>query len=205
MIRSIPSQLSDGFRNYNNPTDIANGFNDFFLNIGPSLAKDIASTRKYTFNTSDKIYSCLNVLDPPTPNEVLEILHTRDAAPGHDEIRAGLIKKVASFIIEPLTHVLSLSLKTGVVPRDLKLAKVTPLYKSGDSSLFNNYRPISVLPLFSKVLEKLVYKRLSKHLTANCILYNHQYGFRENMSTEMALLQFVDKISKDLDNKKKHY
>lgn len=147
-------------------------------------------------------YSCLTEFDPPTPNEVLQIiLKMREAAPGNDEIRASLIKKVASSIIEPLTYVLSLSLKTGVVPKDLKLAKLTPLFKAGDSSLFNNYQPISVLPMFSKVLEKLVYRRMSKHLSENCILYNHQYGFGKNMSTEMALLQFVNKVSKDLDDK----
>lgn len=68
----------------------------------------------------------------------------KDVAPGHDELRASLIKKLLSSIIEPLTYVLSLSLKTAVVPRDLKVAKITPLFKSGDSRVFHNYPLISV-------------------------------------------------------------
>lgn len=100
---------------------------------------------------------------------------------------------------KPLTHVFAVSLKTGVVPSDLKVAKVLPLFKEGEPSVFNNYRPISILLCFSKVLEKLVYTRVIKHFNDNNILYKHQYGFCKKHSTYMALLQLTDKISTALD------
>ena len=106
-----------------------------------------------------------------------------------------MIKKVAPAIILPLTFIFSLSFESGIIPQDLKLAKVIPLYKADDPSVFSNYRPISILPCFSKILEKLVYARILKHLDANNILYEHQYGFRKSRSTYMALLHLREKIS----------
>jgi len=74
----------------------------------------------------------------------------------------------------------------------MKVAKVIPIYKKGDSSLFSNYRPISVLPALSKILEKLVYNRMMKFLNKNNILNENQFGFREHRSTEMAILKFAN-------------
>lgn len=73
--------------------------------------------------------------------------------------------------MEPYTRIFSRSMETGVVPKDLKNAKIVPLFKTGDPS---NYRPISILPYFSKILEKLIYTRILKHLNVNNILYKHQ-------------------------------
>lgn len=152
----------------------------FFVNIGPSLAKNIESTDESVLVNINEQYPHISMFDPPTSKEVHDIiLDMKNSAAGHDEIRSSLVKKVVVYTVEPLTHVLSLSLKTGVVPSDLKLAKVIPLFKSGDSSMFTNYRPISVLPSFSKVLEKLVFSRIKEHLDESNILYSHQYGFRE--------------------------
>lgn len=87
--------------------------------------------------------------DPLTSKEVHgTILEMRDSSAGHDEMTASLEKKVAFSIVEPLTHVLTLSLKTGVVPRNRKVAKVILLFKSGDSNMLTNYHPTSVLPFF---------------------------------------------------------
>ena len=77
-----------------------------------------------------------------------------------------------------------------------------PLHKTGDSNNFSNYRPISILPCFSKILEKLIYSRISTHLLENNILYCHQYGFRKKYSTELALLQLVNNISSALEDEK---
>mgnify|MGYP003433291688 FL=1 len=82
----------------------------------------------------------------------------------------------------------------------MKLAKVTPLFKSDDRALPTNYRPISVLPVFSKILEKIMHKRLLSYLTQNCLLTSQQYGFRENHSTYMALINLVDRVSEEIDN-----
>ncbi len=105
-----------------------------------------------------------------------------------------------SSVAVPLTALLEL--ETGIVPQNLKVARVIPIFKTGDSKEFSNYRPISILPCISKILERLVFSRLLNHLDANNILYKHQYGFRKRHSTEHALIQLVNYISSALDNKK---
>ena len=77
----------------------------------------------------------------------------------------------------------------------LKIAKVTPLYKSGDAENVTNYRPISVLSVFSKILERMMYNRIYKLLKSNNLLFNKQFGFQLNNSTEHAILQLVNDIS----------
>ena len=86
------------------------------------------------------------------------------------------------------------SLENGVFPDNLKIAKVTPIYKAGDNSDISNYWPISVLPCFSKILERLMYDLLYKYLKENNILYEKQVGFLSGYSTNDAIIQLVDKI-----------
>ena len=103
-------------------------------------------------------------------------------------------------LIEPLTYITNLSLIQGIFPDELKKAKIIPLYKSNDPMLFNNYRPISLLPLFSKVLERIMYNRIIKFINKHKILYKYQFGFRKDHSTYMALIILIDKITSALDN-----
>ena len=84
--------------------------------------------------------------------------------------------------------------------QEMKIALVIPLFKSDDNSLFTNYRPVFVLPVFSKLLEKIVYNRLINFLNKYGILSRNQYGFRKNHSTAHALIQLYDKIANSLDN-----
>ena len=79
---------------------------------------------------------------------------------GPDNIGPKLMKEVAEILIDPLVHIFNLSLTTRVVPDKLKIAKIIPVFKKGDSQLPSNYRPISLLNVFSKLLEKIMYKRL---------------------------------------------
>jgi hypothetical protein len=90
-------------------------------------------------------------------------------------------------------------MQDGVVPDDLKVAKIIPIYKSDDKRTISNYRPISVLLTFSKILEKLVYNRLLDFFNKHDILSKNQYGFRKNVSTSMALIDLVDQISKSIE------
>ena len=84
-------------------------------------------------------------------------------------------------------------------PPELKLARVVPIFKAGDSSALTNYRPISVLTFFAKVFEKIVYNKLFNFISDNNILYDHQYGFRKGRSTQQAIITLVDKITKSQD------
>ena len=93
-----------------------------------------------------------------------------------------------------------MSLLKGVFPSELKIARVIPLFKSGESNKYSNYRPVSVLPLFSKILERLMYSRLLSLINKHNILYAYQFGFRMHHSPNLALVILVDRISKALEN-----
>lgn len=195
-----PSLFTDGKSTFSNLSDIANEFNNFFVNVGSTFAKKISPSNNCPTDNITGVFSALQKFEPPTVNEVIDIIvNLNNSAAGHDEIKAKVLKEVVPFISKPLTHVLAVSLKTGVVPSEFKVARVLPLFKEGEPSVFNNYRPISILPCFSKILEKLVYTRVITHLNDNDILYKHQYGFRKKHSTYMALLHLIDKISTALD------
>ena len=93
------------------------------------------------------------------------------------------------------------SLSTGIVPDDLKIAKVVPIYKKDNPEVSGNYRPVSVLPCLSKILERIVYNRAYDFLSKNDVLYRKQYGFHAQITQHnMAVLDFVDEISKAIDN-----
>ena len=97
-------------------------------------------------------------------------------------------------------NIINSSLRCGVFPDKLKIGKICPIFKDGKRDSFNNYRPISVLPSFSKLFEKVVYLRLESYLKSKNILKNNQFGFRQKHSTYMAVLDLYDKISKAIDN-----
>ena len=119
----------------------------------------------------------------------------------------GLPYRLASLLINILLPKLTLlmndCIQSGYFPYELKIAKVLPLYKSGDVNCFNNYRPISILPLLSKILEKLIYSRLLDFFTDNNIIIPQQFGFRENYSTTHALHMAITRVCKAIDNKKR--
>ena len=85
-------------------------------------------------------------------------------APGYDSISMNVVKESFNLICAPLIYIINLSLISAVVPQEMKFARVIPLFKSGDNSLFTNYRPVSVLPVFPKFLERIVYNRLINFL-----------------------------------------
>ena len=92
------------------------------------------------------------------------------------------------------------SFTAGIVPHQLKIAKVIPVFKSGDPNCVNKYRPISISPCFSKIFEKCVYARIIKFLNKFNILFDSQYRFRSKHSTTHAVLNFLDKVSNAIDN-----
>ena len=114
----------------------------------------------------------------------------------------SIIKHVIPHIVKPLTHICNISFRNGTFPDQMKVAKVIPVFKGNDKQVFTNYRPISLLPQFSKILEKLFNVRLDNFIERHSILNNSQYGFRPNMSTSLALLELTEEITSALDKKK---
>ena len=202
----LPDKFMSNGKTVTHKKDIANGFNDFFVNVGPNLAKDINIP-----NENTHVLDYLNSQNPESmflasveESEVINIVRNckNKKSTGYDGIDMTIIKQVIYHIIKPFTHICNNSFENGVFPSKMKIAKVVPIFKAGDKSSFNNYRPISLLPQFSKIVEKLFNARLDAFLEKHDTLTSSQYGFRSNMSTSLALLELTEEITSALDHKK---
>lgn len=167
------------------PKEIANKFNDYFTNIGHSLANKIKQNDNNSFDKylSGSYQSSL-FLNPITEHELeFEIKSMKaNKSFGYDGISSKIIKIIAEEISKPLVHIFNLTFSIGTIPDSLKVALVTPIFKGNNEKKYENYRPISVLNCFSKLLEKLMTMRLTKFINKNNILSQHRYGFRKNRS-----------------------
>ena len=114
---------------------------------------------------------------------------------GVDGICSKIMKAIANVIAEPLAYCINLSLLTGTVPIITKIAEIIRIFKSGNRNDMSNYQSISILPTFSKVMEKVVYSRLSGYLDKLDILFPSQYGFRKKSTTCMAILNLTEHIN----------
>ena len=194
------SKFTHNNRYITNDNEIDNHFNKFFVNIGPHLAKNIP-------NSSSTFQEFLNhpcdnsiFLQPVTENETLQIMKAlNNGSPGIDDISAKPIKYINDIIVIPLSYICQLSLTQGCFPNELKVAKIIPLYINGEKSQLNNYKPISLLPLFSKILERLVYNKLYAFLIKNELSYSLQFGFRKYHATYIALVCMLDKLHDALE------
>ena len=119
-----------------------------------------------------------------------------------NDIDMTIIKTIIDEIVTLFTYICNRSFLSGTFPNKMKLAKVIPLYKNGNHNVFTNYRPVSLLPQFSKILEKLFSGKLDAFIEKENIINESQYGFRSNRSTSMALLELIEEITSAVDNKK---
>ena len=117
--------------------------------------------------------------------------------------RLKVLKPLSSLFSRPLTYLFNSCMATGVFPDELKIAKVIPLFKTGNRNLISNYRPISILPTLSKIFEKLVHKRMYRFLEKNDVLQNCQFGFRQGHSTVHAVQTAIDSVIKSLNSSDK--
>ena len=111
----------------------------------------------------------------------------------------GMPKDVACEIAKPVSYIINLSLRTGQVPTEWKIARVVPVHKSSSTADVNNYRPISILPVISKILERAVHHQLMDYLEENKLLSDKQFGYRSKRSTELATAFFIDSIRRSGD------
>ena len=180
---------------------ISDAFNKYYCNVGPSLVKHLPTTSATFIDyLHPSILNSISV-ESVTIDELFLLINTLkcNKSCGPDGISPQLIKDNSEYLCEPLAYLFNLSLTHGVVPDNLKIAKVVPIFKKGDVHLTSNYRPISLLSIFNKLLEKLVYKRLYGFFEKNHVLYSHQFGFRRNHSTSMALIEVIDSCYENLD------
>ena len=202
--RGIPAKLKEGDLEITNVKEIANKFNKFFSLIGVNVGNSVNVVDKSPLEYIDNSYPDSFFLSPVTSEEiVIEINNLNTSkSKGPYSIPISLLKVLHSNLCKPLEILYNCSFNTGIVPNKLKLGKIIPLFKAGCQSCINCYRPIALLSVFDKILEKLMYKRLIRYIENKNILFKNQFGFRSNHSTIQAILSITDKIQQAIENKK---
>lgn len=185
----------------------AEALNNHFSQIGSNLATAINPNAQTHYPNMSHIPSNPHAifLNPTSENEVIIAIKKLNgkAAAGNDNIRAETVKKHYQYIAKPLAHVINQTLETGNFPKQLKQAIITPIFKEGDEKLATNYRPISVLPVFSKVLERIIFDRIVNFLVRYNLMSKKQFGFTENTGVNDALYDLLNEVYSSLNNKLK--
>ena len=180
---------------------IANAFNDYFVNVGKSLSANISSN----VDPLSYVDMCIECITDPlvTVDDVMTVIsQLNNSAAGHDGLPSSIMKKLSNDYAIPLTHCINMSVIQGDFPDTLKIEKVIPIYKGDDEQMVQNYGPISILPFFSKIYEKIIYNHIINFLTINDILYDKQFGFRKGHATNHAIITLVGKVARALDTGK---
>ena len=187
-----------------NKLKTANGFCNFFQTVASKLKRSCIPFKEFGLSTPNEkllnvnsIFKFSHVSVPEVKKHLKQL--KRKKAEGIDEIPNCILRDCAHELAPPIAHIINLSLKSAQIAEDLKTAKITPIFKDGEKSKYTNYRPISVLPTISKILERCVYNQLIRHLESHNILSSQQHGLRKTRSTEIATVLFLDKIHKEMD------
>ncbi len=193
---------------FSNHKDIAAQFNKHFTTIANKIEENINPSFSDPCEFLNESNSLFN-LGQIYPKDVIDVVKAMDPKNSTDMfgISNSILKKIINFIAVPLCHIINRSFLTGVIPVQLKIAKVLPICKlkpsdAGDKSLPTNYRPISLLPIFSKILEKIVANKLNDFLLENEILFKHQYGFQAKKSTLHPIMHLLNELALAKNNNK---
>ena len=182
---------------------IAETFNNYFHNIPRELDSKLPLTSMDPLEYINvQIESMIHQYDPCTSMEILSIISSiKITKQSKNSVPVRLLVANKDIISIPLSHLFNQCMLNGIFPDSYKIGRIVPILKKGNSRLVSNYRPISILPVLSKVFEKIIHKRLVKHLAENNILSPTQFGFRTGMSTIDAIVHFTEYIYEALNNK----
>lgn len=197
-----PTRIIQGGRTFTNQNEIAEMFNNYFVNVGPNLAKkfpDITqnSTQYINFSSPNSFF-----LNPVTETQVSTLFASLDANKSCMNIPISCIKIASHSLSIPFTRIYNESISTGIFPEAFKISRVTPIFKNGMTTELGNYRPIAIISPFSKILERLIYDQLFIYLEKKNILYDYQFGFRKGHSTEHAILETIENLKTAIDDNK---
>jgi len=185
---------------------IADKFNTFFVNIASEIEKTIPpADQPLQYPTVPEPTAFLNMSNPIISQDIIDVIN--QLKPKHSldpsNLSMVILKQVSNQICMPLKHIVNLSLATGEIPLQMKTAKIVPIFKSGDPTDINNYRPISLLSSFGKILEKIVSNKLVTFLESNKLISTQQFGFRTGHSTVHPMMLLLNQLTSAL-NAKKH-
>jgi hypothetical protein len=185
-----------------NPNEIAEKLNMHFMSAVEELVKQ-KSNRGSSYNLEIKCCPNSIFIHTVTEEEVISITKRLKGKPtvGYDDIPERLVKQCIQSIKGLLAHIYNVSQNTDVFPDEWKTAKVKPLYKKGDGYDMQNYRPITIISVFAKLFERLMYNKIISFLYENKIFTEAQNGFRKGKSIETAVQSFIERIQEALDKR----
>ena len=208
--RKNHNTLPNNFINTNNkvlnkPLDIANGFNEYFINTIEQLNSQFNQVKNNSVLDSIKTNKNTIFLTPVTDKEIINIIALKEHKHSLDinKINMYILDISKSYIIQPLKHIFNQSINKGIFPDKMKIAIIKPIHKKKSKNNFENYRPISLLPQISKILEKLIYNRLEHFINKHKLISNNQYGYQRNKNTIDAITEFYTNILNNKENNKK--
>ena len=202
-----PSKLFFNGEMITKPPRIATIMNNFFISKVENLKARIPASDSDPLEKLREVVKnreCTFTFRPVTPKEIGDIIAglKNTKSTGIDFINTWVIKLIAEEVVPALTHIVNLSILQAEFPQSWKQSKVVPLLKKGDPILPQNYRPVSLLPIFSKVLERAVFLQVVSYLESNQLLNPNHHGCRHGHNTATALLQmfdqWLDEVNKDL-------
>ena len=190
----------------NDKNENAENMNLFFAQVGPSTKSSIPKSRKkhshyMEKNQAKNIYSLMTAdFDEDEIIDVAKKINKKMSKDAYGIAQSVLMHDI-EFLAAPITHLMNCSLKKGICPDSSKISRVIPVYKNkGHKYLYTNYRPISLIPALSKLMEKLIYNKLEEFLIRYNILFKSQYGFRKGCNTTHATLDFLKTVEQSLEN-----
>lgn len=194
------NKISTNNTEITDPQIISNSFNNHFID---SVRLNCNSNAEETHDINIDSVEQTMFLTPVDSMELIRVVTrlNNSKSVGFDDIRTDIIKNTTDNIILPLLHAINLSLEQGTFPDVLKQSIVKPLYKKDDKCNLDNYRPITLIPIFSKIYEKVMYNRLYNFLEKNKIITDTQHGFRKHRSTSMATFKLISRIMSCVDLK----
>lgn len=184
----------------NDAKEISDCFNNYFINVGKMCAPQRTSYAFHSFMPQAVEYTFNFVrVEENSIIKVVESLNS-SAASGLDRISVKFIQKCRGYLIGKITELVNEAIHTCVFDDTLKIAKIIPVYKTGSKYDKTNYRPISVLPTLSKIVEKVLTQQLSNYIFQNNLVHTNQFGFVPKSSTESATLELINFVVKGLDD-----
>lgn len=193
------SQIKQNGKILNNPEDIARAFNDYFIDtVKPTKnnqVPQISNNQNLKYNPNSIF------IKPCIAEDIIQIIRTlrNSKSTGVDGITTKVIKYVGSIISLPLSHIINLCISSGIYPNKLKTSIIKPIFKKEDRENMQFYRPVALIPIFSKIIEKIIYKNFYDFFESYNIIVKEQYGFRKKKTINMAVFDFLYKIYDKLD------
>lgn len=193
-------KVSDQF--IQNPLDIAEAFNNFYIDEVHTVSeRNLKTTESCTKNIPNREKSVF--LSNTEPRDIYKIIMNlkNTNSTGYDKICTKVIKYVATIISPVLSYIINLCIEHGIFPTDLKISIVKPLFKKVDREQMGYYRPVALIPIFSKIFEKVIYKCIYSYFEKHDLFASEQAGFRKNKNINLTIYNFLMTVTNKLDKK----